>query len=38
VIGTRITAMEIEGITFGTITIGGKTYEHDVIIVSPARW
>src|SRR6516164_7145599 len=24
--------MEIEGTTFGTITIEGKTYEHDVII------
>jgi hypothetical protein len=24
--------MEIQGTTFGTITIGGKTYEHDVII------
>ncbi|HMK71025.1 MAG TPA: MTH938/NDUFAF3 family protein [Xanthobacteraceae bacterium] len=24
--------MEIEGSTFGTITIDGKTYEHDVII------
>src|SRR6516162_6517497 len=24
--------MEIEGATFGTITIDGKTYEHDVII------
>jgi hypothetical protein len=24
--------MEIEGTTFGTITIDGKTYEHDVII------
>ena len=24
--------MEIEGTTFGTITINGKTYEHDVII------
>ena len=23
--------MEIEGTTFGTITIDGKTYEHDVI-------
>src|SRR5262245_41397041 len=31
-LGTRITAMEIEGTTFGTITIDGKTYEHDVII------
>src|SRR5262249_16864136 len=29
---TRIRAMEIEGTTFGTITIDGKTYEHDVII------
>ena len=25
-------AMEIEGTKFGTITIDGKTYEHDVII------
>jgi|SRR6516164_2180247 len=24
--------MEIEGTTFGTITIDGETYEHDVII------
>jgi hypothetical protein len=24
--------MEIEGTTFGTITIDGKTYEHDVLI------
>ena len=24
--------MEIEGSTFGTITIDGKTYEHDVVI------
>jgi hypothetical protein len=24
--------MEIGGTTFGTITIDGKTYEHDVII------
>ena len=24
--------MEIEGTTFGTITIDGKTYEHDVVI------
>ena len=24
--------MDIEGTTFGTITIDGKTYEHDVII------
>jgi hypothetical protein len=29
---TRIGAIEIEGTTFGTITIDGKTYEHDVII------
>ena len=29
---TRIGAMEIERTTFGTITIDGKTYEHDVII------
>src|SRR5262249_43532086 len=32
VLGARITAMEIEGTTFGTITSDGKTYEHDVII------
>src|SRR5262245_23922124 len=25
-------AMEIEDTTFGTITIDGKTYDHDVII------
>jgi hypothetical protein len=25
-------AMEIENTTFGTITIDGKTYEHDVLI------
>ena len=24
--------MEIENTTFGTITIDGKTYEHDVVI------
>jgi len=24
--------MEIEGTTFGTITIDGKTYDHDVIV------
>jgi hypothetical protein len=24
--------MEIEGTTFGTITIDGETYEHDVVI------
>jgi len=30
--------MEIEGTTFGTITIDGKTYEHDVIIRLSARW
>ena len=35
---TRIRAMEIEGTTFGTITIDGKTYEHDVIIRLSARW
>src|SRR6201981_829815 len=29
---TRIRAMEIEGTTFGAITIDGKTYEHDVVI------
>ena len=29
---TRSQAMEIERTTFGTITIDGKTYEHDVII------
>jgi hypothetical protein len=25
-------AMKIENTSFGTITIGGKTYEHDVLI------
>ena len=33
--------MEIERTTFGTITIDGKTYEHDVIIRlsgEVARW
>jgi hypothetical protein len=29
--------MEIEGTTFGTITIDGKTYEHDVDKFSSAR-
>ncbi len=29
---TRDRAMEIESTAFGTITIGGKTYEHDVVI------
>ena len=24
--------MKIEGTTFGSITIDGKTYEHDVVI------
>jgi hypothetical protein len=24
--------MEIESTTFGTITMGGKTYEHDVVV------
>ena len=28
----RLQAMEIESTTFGTITIDGKTYEHDVVI------
>jgi hypothetical protein len=28
----RRQAMGIEGTTFGTITVDGKTYEHDVII------
>src|SRR5438270_11891605 len=31
-LGTKDQAMEIERTTFGTITIDGKTYEHDVII------
>src|SRR5262249_38018681 len=31
-LATKDQAMEIEGTTFGTITIDGKTYEHDVII------
>ncbi len=30
-------AMEIEDTTFGTITIDGKTYEHDVIIRLSAK-
>src|SRR5262249_20299630 len=30
--GNKDQAMEIGGTTFGTITIDGKTYEHDVII------
>ena len=29
---TKDQAMEIENTTFGTITIDGKTYEHDVVI------
>jgi hypothetical protein len=29
---TKDQAMEIESTTFGTITIDGKTYEHDVVI------
>lgn len=29
---TKDQTMEIESTTFGTITIDGKTYEHDVII------
>jgi hypothetical protein len=29
--------MEIEGTTFGTITIDGQTYEHDVIIRTCSR-
>jgi hypothetical protein len=24
--------MEVESTTFGTITMGGKTYEHDVVV------
>ena len=30
--------MEIGGTTFGTITIDGKTCEHDVIIRLSAKW
>jgi hypothetical protein len=30
--GTRIRPWRSKGTTFGTITIDGKTYEHDVII------
>jgi hypothetical protein len=30
--GYKDQAMEIENTTFGTITIDGKTYEHDVVI------
>jgi hypothetical protein len=29
---TKDQAMEIESTTFGTITIDGKTYEHDVVV------
>ena len=29
--------MEIEATTFGTITIDGKTYEHDVVIRLSAK-
>jgi hypothetical protein len=31
-VGYKDHAMEIENTTFGTITIDGKTYEHDVLI------
>jgi hypothetical protein len=31
-VGYKDQAMEIENTTFGTITIDGKTYEHDVVI------
>src|SRR5205814_5779860 len=30
--GRRVRPMQIEGTTFGSITIDGKTYEHDVVI------
>jgi hypothetical protein len=30
--GAEDQTMKIEGTTFGTITIDGKTYEHDVVI------
>ena len=30
--------MQIESTTFGTITIDGKTYEHDVSFAFPAKW
>jgi hypothetical protein len=30
--------MEIERTTFGTITIDGKTYEHDVIMKEEAKF
>jgi hypothetical protein len=30
--------MEIGNTTFGTITIDGKTYEHDVVIRLSERW
>ena len=30
--------MDIEGTTFGTITIDGKTYDHDVIIRQPTAY
>jgi hypothetical protein len=31
-VGYKDQAMEIENTTFGTITIDGKTYEHEVVI------
>jgi hypothetical protein len=31
-IGSADRAMDIERTTFGTITIDGKTYDHDVIV------
>ena len=30
--GYKDQAMEIENTTFGTITMDGKTYEHDVVV------
>ena len=31
-VGYKDQAMEIENTTFGSITVDGKTYEHDVLI------
>jgi len=31
-VGYKDQAMEIDNTTFGSITVGGKTYEHDVLI------
>jgi hypothetical protein len=34
-VGYKDKVMEIENATFGSITIDGKTYEHDVLIRRP---